>query len=376
MRDQEGFSAFAVSANGAGVGAVAIKRASPASASGRRVTDPRTLANRALSDSCLSRLAGSSIVSVRDVTRAELLDLFAVAAKLQGREARAESSLAGKVVLTAFFEPSTRTRLSFESAAYRLGASVLSIADARFTAVHKGESLADSGVMLNAYADLVIMRHFAESSVRELRALGVDFPLINGGNGCDEHPTQAMADWYALLKWRPELALEQPPAESRISLCLIGVPRRMRSLRSFLLMGVTRFPRAIRDITVICDELNPLDRAMEEAIAAAGLPWKRTAQLERHVSGFDVIYQNSLTLVEQEYQLVGAKFRLDRQTPLKPSAVVMHPLARQNELSVDLDQTPHNLYFDQAEGAVFVRQALLLAVADRLQRMTYPRQSE
>ena len=333
---------------------------------GRRITDATSLMAATDGLAALGRLDGASIVSALDLSRAELIELFRIAAQLQVGRLRAPTALRGKIVLTAFFEPSTRTRLSFESAAHRLGAAVMSIPDARFTSVHKGESLADTGVMFNAYADVVVLRHTDERSVDLIRAIGMTVPLINGGNGRAEHPTQAMGDWYALVKWRPELADDDPPAARRISLCVLGTPRTMRSLRSFVGMAVARFPRALRELTIVSDDPAPLGPELEAAIAAAGVPCAVTAQLDRHVSRFDVIYQNSLTLVGDAYHVSGEQYKLSRDTPLKQDAVVMHPLARQAELDTDLDDTQHNLYFDQAEGAVFVRQALLLALLGRL----------
>ncbi|MDT5029864.1 MAG: aspartate carbamoyltransferase catalytic subunit [Actinoplanes sp.] len=316
--------------------------------------------------SCLDRLAGRSIISIHDLSREELLGLFSVAARLQAGVVKPAAPLAGKILLTAFFEPSTRTRLSFESAAHRLGAAVIGIPDARSTSIHKGESLADTGFMLGTYADIVVLRHTADSSVHDIRAAGMTASLINGGNGCDEHPTQAMADWYALLKWRTELAEADPPADRRISLGMLGTPARMRSMRSFLLAAATHFPRAVRELLVVSDDPDPLGADLTAALTQAGVSHRCASGLQVDLAGLDVIYQNSLTLVDQEYQVLGSKIRLDADTVLRSDAVVMHPLARQDELSTDLDDTPHNLYFDQVEGAAFIRQALLLAIAGEL----------
>jgi aspartate carbamoyltransferase catalytic subunit len=331
------------------------------------VTDPRPFATADCAPPSLGRLRGGSVLSVQDVTRDELLDIFRVAATLQSGIWTRPDALSGLIVLTAFFEASTRTRLSFESAAHRLGARVMSIPDARMTSVLKGESLADTGVMLGSYADLVIMRHTAEDSIHDIRTAEFDIPLVNGGNGCDEHPTQAMADWYALLKWRPELSLDDPPADRRISLGVLGTPRLMRSLRSFLLMGVTHFPSAIRNITVVSEGRDPVDPVLRRALERSGVPIAYTSDLGYHVGRFDVVYQNSVAMVSDRYEVLDACLRIDADTPLKPDAVVMHPLARLDELGADLDPTPHNLYFDQAHGAVHVRQALLMALTGRLE---------
>ncbi|HEV2778234.1 MAG TPA: hypothetical protein VGX25_02425 [Actinophytocola sp.] len=332
---------------------------------GRLVPDPAPLALRDEQVKSLDRLERASIVSALDISRSELLDLFQVAASLQTNVLRAGAALTGKILLTVFFEPSTRTRLSFESAAHRLGGSVVSVPDAHFTGVHKGESLADTGVMFSSYADVVVLRHSSERSVEEIRA-GLDVPLINGGNGCDEHPTQAMADWYALLKWRNELGAANPRPDRRISLAMLGTPRLMRSMRSFLLLGTACFPHAVGDLTIVSDALEPLDAGLVAAIERAGWPYRCTPLFAEHVSDFDVIYQNALVPVGQRYEVVGSTVRVDRTTPMKPDTVILHPLARHDELSPSLDDTPHNLYFDQANGAVFVRQALLLALTGRL----------
>ncbi|MEU3711137.1 aspartate/ornithine carbamoyltransferase family protein [Streptomyces catenulae] len=316
-------------------------------------------------------MEGASILQVNELTQTQLLSLFALASDLETGRRTASRALEGVIVLTAFFEPSTRTRLSFESAAHRSGASVISVPDGRVSSVHKGESLADTGVMLNSYADIVVLRHPSGTALDDIRATRLNIPLINGGNGCAEHPTQAMADWYALHKRcadRDGAEIPLRPGRRR-SLGVIGTPRRMRALRSFLLMGAVHFPHLLREVTVVSEDPQPLDAELAKALADASLPVVCTADLRQHVGRFDIVYQNSLTLVGTEYEVFDSAFRIDGDTPLKPDALVMHPLARLSELGADLDGTPHNLYFDQADGAVFVRQALLLAVAGRLDRI-------
>lgn len=332
---------------------------------GRRVTDPVPLAKNVSGE--LDGLSNRTVISALDLTRNELLSLFSVAARLQTGES-ASDALRGKVVLTAFFEPSTRTRLSFESAAHRLGASVISIADAGHTSVDKGESFADTGIMFDAYADIVVLRHFADSVVDDIRSAGMTTPLINAGNGAKEHPTQAIADWYALSKWRPQLAGlgHATVDDERLSVGILGAPRRMRALRSFLLMAAEHFAAGIGDITIVSDDPQPLDDEVAELLDRHSLDYRCTTEFEAIATEFDVIYQNSLGLDGQQYRELEPKYRIDSTTPLKADAVVMHPLARQAELGTDLDDTPHNLYFDQAVGAVFVRQALLLAIGGRL----------
>lgn len=339
-----------------------------AAAEGRRVTDPKPLVKDLSGD--LEQLSGRTVVSSLDMSKNELTDLFSVAARLQGGES-APDALHGKVVLTAFFEPSTRTRLSFESAAHRLGASVVSIPDAKVTSLEKGETLADTGVMFDAYADLVVLRHFVDTVVDDIRSGGMQTPIINGGNGTKEHPTQALADWYALSKWRPQLVnSERCTNGDGLSMGIVGAPRRMRSNRSFLLMGAKHFASTIRDVTIVADDPDPIDPELESVLDDEGIEYRSATEFDSIAPEFDVIYQNSLALDGDQYRELGAQYRIDSGTSLKPDAVVMHPLARHAELGTDLDDTPHNLYFDQAAGAVFVRQALLLAVSGRLDSLT------
>ena len=238
---------------------------------GRRITDATSLMAATDGLAALGRLDGASIVSALDLSRAELIELFRIAAQLQVGRLRAPTALRGKIVLTAFFEPSTRTRLSFESAAHRLGAAVMSIPDARFTSVHKGESLADTGVMFNAYADVVVLRHTDERSVDLIRAIGMTVPLINGGNGRAEHPTQAMGDWYALVKWRPELADDDPPAARRIS------PRPASSSSIAVTPRPKAVPSACRNIGVPHADTFP-EREQNPRKASGTGPRPRTAQ--------------------------------------------------------------------------------------------------
>ena len=159
----------------------------------------------------LESLKGRSVVSARTFTRELVVELCKFAALLEMTEIAEHRPLDGKLVITAFFEASTRTRLSFESAVLRLDGKVVSVPDGKVTGIAKGESLADIGEMFNKYGDLVVMRH-PDTDAVELTQRNLKLPLINAGNGTGEHPSQALLDWYTLLKWRPELAVPDCPA--------------------------------------------------------------------------------------------------------------------------------------------------------------------
>jgi aspartate carbamoyltransferase catalytic subunit len=315
----------------------------------------------------LEGLEGRSILQVDQFSRREVIELARLAAVLETVEIAPCHPLDGKIAITAFFEASTRTRTSFESALLRLDAKVISIPEGQLTGAKKGESLADIGEMFNAYGDLVVMRHTETGSIDEIRK-NLRLPLINAGNGSGEHPTQALADWYALLKWRPELADSSLPEERRLHLGILGTPGSMRAVKSFLLMALL-FRESIREITVISEMADPFGEDLAEAIHAAGISLTVTNDIQERLSKLDVIYMNSIAFLGDSYKTLDSRWKLDRDSDLKEGAVILHPLARLDELSTTLDDTPHNLYFSQAHGAVFIRQALLISVLGRLDRL-------
>ena len=155
-------------------------------------------------------LAQRPVVSASQFTRDQLLQLARLAARYETQPQMITRPLTGKILISAFYEPSTRTRLSFESAWHRLGGDIMSITDPASTGIAKGESLYDIGEMLNHYGDLVVLRDSDNNAVYEMLE-SLRIPIINAGNGTDEHPTQAMADIYALMKWRPSLFIAPPP---------------------------------------------------------------------------------------------------------------------------------------------------------------------
>jgi len=329
--------------------------------------DPgKLITNETIDLGILRQLTGKSCVSVAQFSKELVLELCKFAALLEATEIASSHPLDGKLIVTAFFEASTRTRLSFESAALRLDARVISIPDGKTTGTAKGESLADIGEMLNAYGDLVVMRHTDTSSVEQiLQKLRV--PLINAGNGTGEHPTQALADWYAILKWKPRLKRALPP-EKRIDLGILGTPGSMRAVRSFLEMSLL-FKENIRRISIISEMADPLGAILSEKLQKENIEPIITNDINDVISDLDVVYMNSIAFLGEGYKTLDTRFKLHKKSRLKNDAVVLHPLARLDELSTTLDNTDHNLYFTQAHGAVFVRQALLISILDRFDRL-------
>jgi aspartate carbamoyltransferase catalytic subunit len=314
--------------------------------------------------SCLELLAGESIISARQFDRRTVIELCKFAALLELTEIAAHHPLDGKLVITAFFEASTRTRLSFESAVLRLDGKIVSVPDGRVTGLAKGESLEDIGEMFNTYGDLVVLRHPDTDSVQRIRK-NLQLPLVSAGHGSGEHPTQALLDWYTILKWRPALALPEPPEHQKVRLGIIGTPGSMRAVKSFLLLALA-FPNALRGISVVSEMVDPLGDLLANAVRESPIPLDHTNDLNDVVEDLDIVYMNSIAFLGESYRTLDNRHKLTRTTRLKEGAVIMHPFARRGELATDLDDAPHNLYFAQAASAVFLRQALLIALLGRV----------
>lgn len=307
----------------------------------------------------LLRLVNRPVVMGRQFDGDQILQLCRLAARFETQPQMITRPLTGKIMVSAFYEPSTRTRLSFESAWHRLGGDVMSITDPASTGIAKGESYSDIAEMLNSYGDLVVLRDSDEAAVDEmLDALRI--PLINGGNGLDEHPTQALADVYAMAKWNP-YAFTETGKTRPLRLGIIGVPSKMRTVRSLLHL-IANFPKAFGEVVVIADDGKPFDAGQLEELEAAGLKVRVAVDLLGELPDLDIVYQNAILWKGDDFESIGQDFRLDAASPMKPGAIILHPLARGPELSDELDDTPHNWYFAQARGAVFIRMALLVTI--------------
>jgi len=307
----------------------------------------------------LLRLVNRPVVTARQFDRDQILQLCRLAARFETQPQMITRPLTGKIMISAFYEPSTRTRLSFESAWHRLGGDVMSITDPASTGIAKGESYSDIAEMLNSYGDLVVLRDSDEAAVDAmLDALRI--PLINGGNGLDEHPTQALADVYAMAKWNP-YAFTESGKTRPLRLGIIGVPSKMRTVRSLLHL-IANFPQAFSEVVIVVDDGKPFDAGQLEELEAAGLKVRLAVDLLGELPDLDIVYQNAILWKGDDFESIGHDFRLDAASPMKPGAIILHPLARGPELSAELDDTPHNWYFAQARGAVFIRMALLVTI--------------
>lgn len=314
----------------------------------------------------LYELANSHIVSARQFNHDLLVQLCRLAATFEGMPTLLHQPLAGKILITAFYEPSTRTRVSFESAWHRLGGDIISITDPATTGIAKGESLGDVAEMFSNYGDVMVLRDNDENSIYSMLDR-LRIPIINAGNGIDEHPTQALADIYTILKWRPDL-VSPATAGEKIRLGIIGTPNRMRTVRSLMLL-LTLISYAIEEVVVINPSDNVFDFEQVKELESGGLKLRRETYIKDVLHDLDVIYINSIAWVGDTFEKLTGDLELSAASPLKKGSIILHPLARGEELDDSLDGTDHNWYFAQARGAVFLRMALLTCLVQRIQRV-------
>lgn len=308
-----------------------------------------------------AELANHSIISARQFNREQVSQLCRLAAKFETQQSFGQFPLTGKILISAFYEPSTRTRLSFESVWHRLGGDIISITDPSTTGIAKGESLKDVGEMMNHYGDVVVLRDSNESAIYEMLEV-LRIPIINAGNGTDEHPTQALADMYAIFKWRPDLLADKVADDKKVKIGVIGNPGRMRTVRSLLLF-LAQFSEAFSEVVIICNTRELFSEGQREELETEGLNIRVSNELDKELPDFDIVYINAIAWVGNSYEEHGVEYKLSQSSPLKDGAIILHPLARGEELSTDLDNTDHNWYFAQARGAVFMRMALMSSIA-------------
>ena len=219
----------------------------------------------------------------------------------------------------------------------------------------------------SSYGDIVVLRTEDPDTFATMINT-CQIPIVNVGNGMDETPTQAMIDLYTLFKWRPDLLQESIPADQRIQIGIIGLPRQTRTIRSLLLM-LAPFSQAIDRVVVFGRQAQPFADGQREELERAGLPIYTTAEkhpdktlmecLHEELPFIDVLYMHLIQPPE-----VSRQTRLEAISLLKPNALVLHPEVRVTEISGNLDDSPHNGYFAQARGAVYLIMALLLSILD------------
>lgn len=291
-----------------------------------------------------------NLISIQDFSKEEILHILDVASEFEGN--REQDFLKGKVVACLFFEPSTRTRLSFEAAVNRLGARVIGFPDNRNTSQTKGETLEDTIRIVSNYVDMIVMRH-PMAGAADIAASVASVPVINAGDGANQHPTQTLLDLYAIRKTQGRL--------EGLDVNMVGDLKYGRAVHS-LVDALSHFDP--RFTFTSPDELK-IPHKYLEMLDSKDIPYRETGRIEDGLNSCDILY---MTRVQQErfpdmeeYEKVKDVYRLEASMlkDVKPGMKILHPLPRVNEIATDVDSTPYAYYFQQAGGGMYVRMAII-----------------
>ena len=291
------------------------------------------------------------IISIRDFTREEIDYMLEVAETMEPLAKSGSDMLRGKILATLFFEPSTRTRLSFEAAMYKLGGGTIGFAEPEAASITKGETLADTMRVVESYSDVIVLRHPLEGAAR-FAAEYAGIPVMNAGSGAEEHPTQALLDLYTIRKERGRI--------DGLNVALLGDLRYGRTVHS-LAYGLSNYdvrlylmsPDLLRMRREILDEIKGKIEIVDDT------------DLEEAIPELDVLY---VTRIQKErfpdlgeYEKVRGSYMItiDTLKRAKEDSIVLHPLPRIDEITPEVDMTPHAKYFGQVWNGVVVRMALL-----------------
>ena len=293
-------------------------------------------------------------VTIANLTKEKILYMIELAQEFERHPNR--ELLKGKVVATLFFEPSTRTRLSFETAANRLGARVIGFADPKITSGTKGETLKDTILMVSNYADVIVMRHFIEGAAQYASEVA-PVPIVNAGDGAHQHPSQCMLDLYSIYKTQGTL--------ENLNIYLVGDLKYGRTVHS-LLMAMRHFNPTFHFVAP--KELS-MPNEYKLYCKEHGIKFQEhTAFNEKIIADADILY---MTRVQKErfsdlmeYERVKNIYILhnDMLASAKPNMKILHPLPRVNEIAYDVDTNPHAYYIQQAGNGLFARQAIFCDV--------------
>ena len=298
-------------------------------------------------------MKNKSLVSITDITKKDYDDILILATKF---EVNPSGKLLEKfVVATLFFEPSTRTRLSFESAASRLGASVVGFSDASTSSVTKGETLKDTILTVSNYSDIIVMRHPKEGSARYASEIS-PVPIINAGDGTNQHPTQCLLDLYSIKKTQGTL--------DNLHVAFVGDLKYGRTVHS-LVIALTNYNTTFHLVSPV--ELK-LPSAVKRHIKEKNLVYKQYTEMDEVIPNIDILY---MTRIQQERFSDPLEFERVKNAYILSNPMIkesrknlriLHPLPRVNEITTDVDSNPKAYYFQQALNGVYIRQALLATI--------------
>lgn len=301
------------------------------------------------------------IISMNDMSKEEILEILEIAEKIENSSEKEKLNfLKGKIIATLFFEPSTRTKMSFESAAFRLGAQVLQLPPLEQSSVKKGESFSDTIRMVESYSDVIVVRHPNDGAAR-LASTTSKKPVINAGDGSNQHPSQTLLDLYTIKEEKGTL--------SNLSIAFVGDLKYGRTVHS-LVKALTHFnptiyfvsPKILQMPTYLIDDLDKNN-----------IKYEILEDFRDCLDKIDVFYMTRIQKERfpdiEDYQKVKGVYVINKENILgkcKEDMIILHPLPRVDEISTDLDETKHALYFKQAKNGIPVRQAMMMKVLDKV----------
>lgn len=299
------------------------------------------------------------LMSPLDFTVEEIDKLLTLASDIEKNPAKYAHACDGKVLATLFYEPSTRTRLSFESAMIHLGGQVLGFSSAASSSASKGESVSDTIRMISCYADICAMRHPKEGAPMVASSVS-SIPVINAGDGGHQHPTQTLTDMLTIRSLKGRL--------NKLTIGFCGDLKFGRTVHS-LIHAMERYDN-ISFVFISPEELRIPDYIREDVLDAKGIPYQEVESLEEVIGSLDILYmtrvQRERFFNEEDYVRLKDFYILDKKKMALagPDMLVLHPLPRVNEISVEVDSDPRAAYFRQVQYGVYVRMALILTLLE------------
>ena len=300
-------------------------------------------------------LKGRSILEPMDMTTAELEEIFDLADAIIDDPEKFAHACDGKLLATLFYEPSTRTRFSFEAAMLRLGGKVIGFSEPNSSSVAKGESIADTIRTIACYADIAVMRHPKEGAPR-IAANNTDMPVINAGDGGHQHPTQTLTDLLTIRRRKGGFT------NLKIGLC--GDLKFGRTVHS-LIKAMSRY-EGVEFIMISPEELRVPEYVRKGVLEANNVPYREVKKMKEVMPELDVLYmtrvQRERFFNEEDYIRLKDRYILDLEKieNAKEDLMILHPLPRVNEIAVEVDNDPRALYFEQAKNGMFVRMSLIM----------------
>lgn len=300
-----------------------------------------------------------NLIDIKDLSVSELAELIDTAEDIIANPKKYAETCRGKKLATLFFEPSTRTRLSFEAAMYELGGNVLSVSSASSSSAAKGESIADTAKTVSCYADIIAMRHPKEGAPL-VASMNSSIPVINAGDGGHNHPTQTLADLLTI--WREKGRFDN------LTIGFCGDLKFGRTVHS-LISALSRY-EGIKIVLISPDELKLPSYIKKDVLAANGIEYKQTTDLLEVMPELDILYmtrvQRERFFNEEDYLRLKDSYILtpDKLKGAKSDLSILHPLPRVNEIAVSIDNDPRACYFKQVLNGKYMRMALILKLLE------------